>query len=181
MIGFVLLIGRQGSGKTLMATKIAFEEYSGQHIFSNYTLYGIDYKPITFNKEIEQNKDKIDILDMLETNPDFFNDSIMLLDEIHLYLDSLDFMRKNNRKLQTFFSQLRKRKILLIGTTQYLMNVDIRIRRQCLNVIEMSQKDNGIFCAETSEIDGYFSKFISRVYIDLKKWYKCYNTNELVL
>ena len=181
MIGFVLMIGRQGSGKTLMATSMVFDEYHGQKVFSNYTLKGIDYKPITFNRSIEQNKDKIDILDMLDKNPDYFNDSIMVLDEIHLYLDSLDFMRTNNRKLQTFFSQLRKRNILLIGTTQYLMNVDIRIRRQCLNVIEMSNKGNGIFLAQTSEIDGYFSKPISEIYIDLRKWYNHYNTNELVL
>ena len=182
MVGFILIIGRQGSGKTLMATKLLHDElYTGRPIYSNYQLFGVDYQPITFNSEIDANKNKLDILNQLDDDPDYFNNSIMLLDEIHLYLDSLDFMRKNNRKLQTFFSQLRKRKILLIGTTQYLMNLDIRIRRQCLNVLEMTHIKGGIFRIETHDIDGYFTNLISSVHINLRDYYDKYDTNELIL
>ena len=181
MIGFILIIGRQGSGKTLMATKLAFDNADHRPIYSNYSLFGVKYTPITFNSKVDKNKGKLDILQMLDLNPDYFNNSIMLLDEIHLYLDSLDFMRANNRKLQTFFSQLRKRKILLIGTTQYLMNLDIRIRRQCLNVLEMEHIKSSIFKVDTHDIDGYFTKFVSSYRIDLKEYYSKYDTNELIL
>jgi GTPase SAR1 family protein len=182
VIGFILIIGRQGSGKTLMAVKLVNDESVEQRpIYSNCSLYGVKYTPITFNPQIESNKDKLDILSTLDANPDYFNNSIMLIDEIHLYLDSLDFMRKNNRRLQTFFSQLRKRKILLIGTTQYLMNLDIRIRRQCLNVLEMSHLKSSIFKVETHDIDGYYTEFVSSYKCDLKEYYNKYDTNELIL
>lgn len=180
MIGFYLIIGKQGSGKTLMSTKLAFD-HPDKKIYSNYTLFGRKFTPVTFNSKLESNQKKVDILFTLDQNPDFFNDSIMLIDELHLYLDSLDFMRANNRKLQTFFSQLRKRKILLIGTTQYLMNVDIRIRRQCMNVLEMYHIKSHIFRVDTHEIDGYYTKLVSSYKIDLHDFYDKYDTNELVL
>lgn len=180
MIGFYLIIGKQGSGKTLMATKLAFDE-SEKPLFSNFSLFGKPFTPITFNSAIEANKSKLDILKQLDLNPDYFNDSVMLLDELHLYLDSLDFMRANNRKLQTFFSQLRKRRILLIGTTQYLMNVDIRIRRQCMSVLDMKHIKGDIFQVETHDIDGYFTELVSTYRINLRDYYDKFDTNELVL
>lgn len=179
MLGFHLAIGRQGSGKTILITKFCIDNMKDRQIFSNYTLYNVEFTPITFDTSREPNK--ISILDMLEENPNYFNNSIMLLDEIHLYLDSLDFMRKNNRKMQTFFSQLRKRNILLLATTQYIMNVDIRIRRQCLNVFEMEHIHKDLFKCTTSQIDGYFTKEISQYNLLLSDYYQYYDTNELVL
>lgn len=184
MVGFFLLIGKQGSGKTLMATKLALDEYDKDNnikIFSNYELFNANFTYITFNNAIEQNKDKLDILAQLDKDPDYFNNSIMILDEIHLYLDAYDFMRNNNRKLQTFFSQLRKRNILLIGTSQYLMNIDIRIRRQCMNVFEMKRIKSSIFQIDTHEIDGYYTEFIHSHHVDLSAYYTRYNTHELIL
>jgi archaellum biogenesis ATPase FlaH len=180
MLGFFLIIGKQGSGKTLLATKFA-NDNKHLNIFSNYALYGLKYTPITFNSLIESNKNKIDILKMLDINPDYFNNSLMILDEIHLYLDSLDFMRANNRRLQTFFSQLRKRKILLVATTQYIMNLDIRIRRQCVSVLEMEHLKGGLFKVNTFDIDGYFTKEVSSYKIVLSDYYDKYDTNELIL
>lgn len=181
MNGFYLAIGKQGSGKTLFITKLLYSELDHRPIFSNYTLHGLDYQPITLNSDIPSNKEKIDILKTLDENPNFFNHSIMLLDEIHIYLDSLDFMRKNNRRLQTFFSQLRKRDILLLATTQYIMNLDIRIRRQCMNVFEMSHIYKGLFQVITHDIDGYFTHEISRYNVDLSEYFDKYDTNEVIL
>lgn len=183
MVGFFLFSGKQGSGKTLMQTKIAFDNHEANEslrIFSNYKL-SIPFTYVTFNSEIDINKDKLDILAQLDDDPDYFNNSIMLIDEIHLYLDSLDFMRRNNRRLQTFFSQLRKRNILLLGTTQYVMNLDIRIRRQCMNVFEMKHIKSSIFQVDTYDIDGYYTEFKSTYLVDLKAYYECYDTFELIL
>ncbi len=181
MTGFYLIIGKQGAGKTLMATKLIFES-DKKRVFSNYELFGREYTPITLNPDVikDPNKKYIYVLDKLDEDPDFFNGSLMAIDELHLDLDSLDFMKKNNRRLQKFFSQLRKRKILLIATTQYIMNVDIRIRRQCMNVLEMSKVTRSVFNVITHDIDGYFTTPISSYSIDLKEHYEHYNTFEII-
>ena len=144
MHGFYLAIGRQGSGKTAFITKLLVDNYSGdKKVYSNYSLFGINYEKITFDNK--RNKNSTDILEIIRDNPDYFNNSIMLLDEIHIYFDSRDFMRHNNRIIQNFFSQLRKRNILLLATTQYILHLDIRIRRQALAVFQMTNLRDGIF------------------------------------
>lgn len=181
--GFYVSIGKQGSGKTALITKLLvdnLEQAPSRKVFSNYTLFGIDYTPIAFDTKNPKNVDKINILDTLDSDPDYFNNSIMLLDEIHIDLDSLDFMKKNNRRMQKFFSQLRKRKILLLGTTQYIMNLDVRLRRQCLNVFEMKHLKRGVFNCTTHEIDGYYTTPITNYLIDLTDYFNKYDTNEVI-
>jgi len=179
MHGFYLAIGRQGSGKTAFITKLLVDNYSSDRkVYSNYSLFGIDYEKITFDNK--RNKNAIDILKVISENPDYFNNSIMLLDEIHVYFDSRDFMKQNNRIIQNFFSQLRKRNILLLATTQYILHLDIRIRRQALAVFQMTNLKDGIFRVEVHEIDGYYTNFIRTELVNLSDYFKYYDTNELI-
>lgn len=178
MYGFYLAIGRQGSGKTAFITKLLVDNYSpDKKVYSNYTLFGIDHEKITFNRK---SKNSIDILEVIKDNSDYFNNSIMLLDEIHIYFDSRDFMRENNRIIQNFFSQLRKRNILLLATTQYILHLDVRIRRQALAVFQMSNLKDGIFRVDVHEIDGYFTRFIKTELVNLNDYFRYYDTNELI-
>ncbi|HEY8362379.1 MAG TPA: ATP-binding protein [Tissierellaceae bacterium] len=179
MYGFYLAIGRQGSGKTAFITKLLVDNYSpDKKVYSNYTLFGIDHEKITFDNK--KNKNSIDILEVIRDNPDYFNNSIMLLDEIHIYFDSRDYMRQNNRVIQNFFSQLRKRNILLLATTQYILHLDIRIRRQALAVFQMTNLKDGIFRVDVHEIDGYYTNFIRTELVNLINYFKYYDTNELI-
>ena len=179
MHGFYLAIGRQGSGKTAFITKLLVDNYSSdKKVYSNYSLFDIDYEKITFDNK--RNKNAIDILNVIKDNPNYFNNSIMLLDEIHLYFDSRDFMKHNNRIIQNFFSQLRKRNILLLATTQYILHLDIRIRRQALAVFQMTNLRDGIFQVDVHEIDGYFTRFIRSELVNLNDYFKYYDTNELI-
>lgn len=179
MYGFYLAIGRQGSGKTAFITKLLVDNYtSDKRVYSNYSLFGIDYQKITFDNK--KNKNSIDILEVIRENPDYFNNSIMLLDEIHIYFDSRDFMRQNNRIIQNFFSQLRKRNILLLGTTQYILHLDVRIRRQALAVFQMENLKDGIFRVDVHEIDGYFTRFVKSELVNLNDYFRYYDTNELI-
>ena len=179
MHGFYLAIGRQGSGKTAFITKLLIDNYSSDRkVYSNYSLFGIDYEKITFDNK--RNKNAIDILKVISENPGYFNNSIMLLDEIHIYFDSRDFMKQNNRIIQNFFSQLRKRNILLLATTQYILHLDIRIRRQALAVFQMTNLKDGIFRVEVHEIDGYYTNFIRTELVNLNDYFKYYDTNELI-
>lgn len=183
MNGFYLAIGKQGSGKTLLITKHATENYmeDGRPIFSNYTLKKLPFTPIEL---LDRNRgdgvERQNILDLLDEDPNAFNDSIILLDEIHIYFDSLDFNRKESRRMQIFFSQLRKRNILLLATTQYIMNLDVRIRRQCKNVFEMEHIYRDLFEVTTHEIDGYFTNELSRFRVVLAEYYDSYDTNEVI-
>lgn len=178
MYGFYLAIGRQGSGKTAFITKLLVDNYSpDKRVYSNYSLFGIEYEKITFDNK---NKNSIDILEVIKNNPDYFNNSIMLLDEIHIYFDSRDFMRQNNRIIQNFFSQLRKRNILLLATTQYILHLDVRIRRQALAVFQMVNLKDGIFRVDVHEIDGYFTRFIKSELVNLNDYFRYYDTNELI-
>lgn len=179
MHGFYLAIGRQGSGKTVFITKLLVDNYvNNRKVYSNYSLFGIDYEKITFDNK--RNKNVIDILKVISDNPDYFNNSIMLLDEIHIYFDSRDFMKQNNRIIQNFFSQLRKRNILLLATTQYILHLDIRIRRQALAVFQMTNLKDGIFRVDVHEIDGYYTNFIRTELVNLSDYFKYYDTNELI-
>lgn len=179
MHGFYLAIGRQGSGKTAFITKLLVDNYnSSRKVYSNYSLFGIDYQKITFDNR--RNKNAIDILNVISDNPNYFNNSIMLLDEIHIYFDSRDFMKQNNRIIQNFFSQLRKRNILLLATTQYILHLDIRIRRQALAVFQMANLKDGIFRVDVHEIDGYYTSFIRTELVNLNDYFRYYDTNELI-
>lgn len=179
MNGFYIAIGRQGAGKTAFITKLLVDNYSSyRKVYSNYSLFGIDYEKITFDNK--RNKNAIDILKVISDNPDYFNNSIMLIDEIHIYFDSRDFMKQNNRIIQNFFSQLRKRNILLLATTQYILHLDIRIRRQALAVFQMTNLKDGIFRVEVHEIDGYYTNFIRTELVNLNDYFKYYDTNEII-
>ncbi len=178
MYGFYLAIGRQGSGKTAFITKLLVDNYtSDKRVYSNYSLFNIDYQKITFNKK---NENSIDILEVISDNPNYFNNSIMLLDEIHIYFDSRDYMKRENRIIQNFFSQLRKRNILLLGTTQYVLNLDNKIRRQALAVFQMTNLKDGIFRVDVHEIDGYYTSFIKTELVNLNDYFKFYDTHELI-
>lgn len=200
MNGFYIALGPQGCGKSLFITKHTVDNYFPQKsvitensthrlVFSNYSLYGLEYQPISFDISKERQIIKIingkevpiiDILKKLEEDENYFDNSIMLLDEIHIYFDSRDFMANNKRQVQTFFSQLRKRNILLLATTQYILNLDVRIRRQCKMVFEMSQVKEHIFKSRFYSIDGYYTEYIREELFNLSEYYKYYDTLEII-
>src|SRR5690606_12059624 len=106
--GFYLIIGPQGSGKTLLGVALLFELskiYPDKKIYSNTDLYSIEFEKYNFDN----------LLNNIKYNNNYYDNSIMLFDEIHIFLNSLDYYKKQNRLVQGFFSQLRKRKIILIG------------------------------------------------------------------
>lgn len=182
--GCFIAVGEQGSGKTAFITKLAVDNLKDRdyRLFSNYTFFNINYVRITLGNQKEKEKGAIDILEKLDEDKNFFNNSIMCLDEIHIYLDAYDYFKKNNRRMQTFFSQLRKRNILLLATSQNIMNVDIRVRRQTRNFFEMEQITNSVFEVTTYKmLDGYYyPSMISKYRVDLSDYFKYYDTNEII-
>lgn len=181
MNGFYLAIGKQGSGKSALSIKFLVDSYNETHrkVFANCTLHHIPYTRISRDKTDDPSV--ISILDEIKKKSNIFDNSIIFIDEIHTYFDSLDFMKNNNRIAQIFFSQLRKRNILLLGMSQYILNVDVRLRRQCMNVFDMEHIYKDLFKVSVNNIDGYFTEEISNYNIRLDGYYKYYDTDELIL
>ena len=171
--GFYLTIGAQGSGKTLLSVALIFELsklYPERKIFSNIELYGLQYERFDFDT----------LLENIKLNNNYYDNSIILFDEMHIFLNSLDFYKQQNRLVQGFFSQLRKRKIIILGTSQYILNVDVRIRRQAIRVFEIYKQNNDIYEVIIHLIDGYFTKKLDTLFLKLNKYYKNYNTYEII-
>ena len=184
LYGLYIAVGRQGSGKTLFMIKLLIDnlKYKSK-IFSNINLYNIDrdYTKISLSTREDTITDVPLMLDMLDEDINVFNDSIIFLDEIHKDLDSRDFWSESSRKIQGFFSQLRKRNCLVLATAQYFMLIDNRVRKQCFNVFDMRKISNEMFNVVVSEVDGYYYRPIINYDVKLSDYFKYYDTNEIVL
>jgi|GEM_PF-3408796 len=184
LYGLYIAVGRQGSGKTLFMIKLLIDnlKYKSK-IFSNINLYNIDrdYTKISLSTRENTVTDVPLMLDMLDEDINVFNDSIIFLDEIHKDLDSRDFWSESSRKIQGFFSQLRKRNCLVLATAQYFMLIDNRVRKQCFNVFDMRKISNEMFNVVVSEVDGYYYRPIINYDVKLSDYFKYYDTNEIVL
>jgi len=110
-----LVIGRQGSGKTLFLVRTAWATHlKGADVYSNVHLK-FDYKELNYH----------DIVDCKLTN------CMTLLDEVHQLLPARLSMRKINREIcDNFLSMARKQNNEVYGTTQTLRKVDIRFREE---------------------------------------------------
>lgn len=184
LYGLYIAVGRQGSGKTVFMIKLLIDnlKYKSK-IFSNINLYNIDrdYTKISLSTREETITDVPLMLDMLDNDINVFNDSIIFLDEIHKDLDSRDFWSASSRKIQGFFSQLRKRNCLVLATAQYFGLIDNRVRKQCFNVFDMRKISNDTFNVVVSEVDGYYYRPIINYDVKLSDYFKYYDTNEIVL
>lgn len=186
LYGLYISVGKQGSGKTLFLIKLLVDNMENKSkIFSNITLYNINrpWTKITLSDRKNTNKDTPipRLLDMLDDDINVFNDSIIILDEIHKDLDSRDFWSANNRKIQGFFSQLRKRNCLVLASAQYFMLIDNRVRKQCFNVFDMQQLSSDTFRVIVNEVDGYYAFKVSSFDIKLSDYFQYYDTNEIVI
>jgi DNA helicase HerA-like ATPase len=122
-----------GSGKTLFATALARHYHkNGSTIYANFGLK-FPFKPLTMKEISDFNFD--------------FNNSVLIIDEIHLNIDSRSSMSRKNKIISYFITQSRKRNIILIYTTQNAHQIDKRLRTntdyiiQCRNLTPKAKKD----------------------------------------
>lgn len=110
-----LILGRQGSGKTLFLVLKAMQGYKkGKTIYSNVAL-SFPYKQLDYQ----------DIVDCKLRN------AIVILDEIHQLLPARKSMSKTNVEIcDGFLSMIRKAGLEVYGTTQTLRKVDVRFREE---------------------------------------------------
>jgi len=113
LFGVYCFTGKQGSGKTYSLVKyIAKNIKPGQEIFSNVTMPGVDYQPITSVEHLLSLRDKKKVF--------------IVYDEI------FTLMQKNSRidgDLMEFLTQQRKMKNILFTTAQEWLEVPVTFRR----------------------------------------------------
>lgn len=160
------IIGDRGAGKTCFMTALAEAYYNeGKSIFTNYKLFNIPHKRITLQEML--------------TLPDYLNNSVVLIDEIHIWADAYDFLGKPARALASFATQLRKRQVTWYYTTQVFTQVPKRIRQQT-NYFIMAQamKKKGIFEIQILEKSTYH--LINKLKFDGTPYFDKYDTNEVI-
>jgi hypothetical protein len=116
IIGF---IGDMRSGKTLMMTLKAYQDHlKGTPILSNYGLT-FPHEKININLVTKSVTDK---------NTDYFKNSTVCIDEIHIWIDSRVSGQKRNRLISYFITQSGKLNTTVLWTSQFLRQVDVRLR-----------------------------------------------------
>lgn len=115
---FYGMIGKKGSGKTLLLTYL-LKKFSDADdklkIFTNYTLNDIKHEPINFTKLF---KDNIEI-----------KNAVVGVDEIYLIADCRDSMSKRNKLFSYLLYQTRKASVTIFYTAVSYSTIDIRLRK----------------------------------------------------
>lgn len=114
IVGFV---GSMGSGKTLSLVREVYKYYQkGYTIYSNMN-FSFPYEPLTIDKLEEFTNDE----------KPFYN-CVIVLDEIHILLDSRRSMTRKNLMLSYFITQTRKQRVKMFYTTQRQSQIEKRLR-----------------------------------------------------
>lgn len=110
----IAFVGTVGSGKTLSAVYEAYKyyKYKGYTVYSNI---GLKFPHIKLNRKT---------LDALIKEKKGLQDAVLLMDEVHISVDSRSSMSKRNKAISYFVLQTRKRNVRLLYTTQHLHQVD---------------------------------------------------------
>lgn len=176
----IMFIGGMGSGKTLTMTAEAIKyTLKGFKIYSNYKLECIPYIPLTKKVFDELIKDKTSL-----------QEAVLLIDEIHIWLDSRSSMKKKNKAISYFLLQTRKRNVRLLCTTQHPDQVDKRLRNNidilvfCRNVTNkvstlVNEKKRTVIEAQYCWMHDRHSA-PKKILIEANKFYKYYNTTEII-
>ena len=113
----VIYCGVMGAGKTISMVRQAYDYYKqGFRVLSNMNL-NFPYTKIDSNFIVNFAKNKKDIYD-----------SVILIDELHTFMDSRRSIKGKNLMGSYFITQTRKQRVKLLGTTQHRHQIDRRVR-----------------------------------------------------
>lgn len=174
-------VGQIRHGKTVSAVRESLKYYynDGKTIYSNIWL-SIPYKPLTIDM----------LLDVVENDDKqiFDPDSVVLIDEIHIWLDSRMSASKRNKIVTYFLLQTGKMGIesdyglILLYTTQWLDQIDKRLRHTTEVLIECEKKSfdgKKYFKLTYNKFEGF--RIITWVeFYDGEPYYPFFRTKEIV-
>lgn len=176
-----LILGRQGSGKTLLMVKVAYAMMKkGRKIYSN----------VHFNFPY----DKLNYRDIVDCK---LKKACVFIDEIHLLLSARLFMKRTSIKIcDSFLSMARKQETEIYGTTQTARKVDVRFREEAdyiyycskyaydgnkwVEVLHNFNLDATIPIMIHIEVEETFSGNFSRLFFKGNDYYSLYDTMQVV-
>ncbi|MGV9141417.1 MAG: zonular occludens toxin domain-containing protein [Promethearchaeota archaeon] len=171
----VLYKGKRGAGKTLTMIKDGYKYYkSGWKVLRNLKA--------CFGEFIDEES----ILSLDKTSN--IRDCVILMDELQIFFDSRRSMKKENMKFSNFIQQVRKRNIIILGTTQYSNTIDLRLRQHIdilayPKFIKKFEVCEVTYLDMTSVEDDLFSTFSEPVTVtivyDAKPLYNMFVTEEM--
>lgn len=170
--GFIgLFQGRRGSGKTLTLVQLGLDYYTlGWKIFSNFKC--------SYAKKISN-----DFIINLDTHSDL-RDCVILVDEIQVLFDSRLWKSASSISFSHFLMQIRKRNIVILGSTQYVDTVEKRFRQHVDVLICPEFDEDYLVCYVTfydltSFEDSSVPDFFSYAYY-AKPLFPLYDTSEMI-
>lgn len=129
---YELFFGEKGSGKSLSMVAITHEDLRKYQcemdIYSNIDLKPSFFKGLKITKEKNFHRIEKKDLEIFYKNKFEFKNSIFLIDEFHVWLDSRNFGKDYHKSFFYFVGQLRKRGNVLRGTTHFKNLIDLRGR-----------------------------------------------------
>lgn len=157
-------------------TREAYKYYlRGHRVFSNYRL-SFPHTILTAKK-----------LYSLIEEKDQLQDCVLLLDELHVWLDSRASMRKKQRIITYFILQTRKRSVRLLCSTQHFDQVDKRLRNTtdilvfCKNLSNKSSLvKGGITILEQEAFEQYGRGSPRREVYCANPYYGLFDTEEII-
>jgi ABC-type dipeptide/oligopeptide/nickel transport system ATPase component len=157
----IAITGEMGSGKTLTMTFMAHYRFKkkGIKVYSNYGYIGRD----VFIKK-----------------PDMLNeirDGLVLCDEIWIWLDAREFMKKTNKTLSRILLKSRRHGLDIIYTAQDFSQVDKRLRNVTDIVINPELSYNQTYCIAKC-YQRYSGKHLYDIRFKTKPVFKLYDHRE---
>ncbi len=166
----VLLQGKRGSGKTLTVVELGLEYLEeGWKIYRNFSLPFGEYLSNEQILEFDRDSD--------------FRDCVILIDEMQILFDSRLWNSKSSIKFSHFIQQLRKRNIVIIGSTQYVDTVEKRIRQHVDIIIQPSFDEDLNVCSYTAtDLTSFESGELLyyEVFYDAEPIFSLYDTKEII-
>ena len=177
----ILITGQQGSGKTLLAVKeILSYTKKGYKIVSNVNLNNISHELLDYDKVMNCEYEK----------------AVVFIDEIHQILPARRSMSKTSvRIVDGFLSMIRKKEVILIGTTQFERKVDSRLRLEkdyfvtCKRFLYKNGafipaspdfKDPFAICVIDVEMECVYNQERKKAHFIANKYYKYYDTKQII-
>jgi len=170
-----IFVGGMGSGKTLSMIRQAYEYHlQGYKVLSNMRL-NFPHKLIT----------SADIQNFAKEKKALY-DTVILIDEIHIFLDSRRSASKKNLIGSYFITQTRKQKVKLIGTTQHRHQIDRRVRDNCDLFIDCEKMDLPVKTVKGDHVLLITNHINSRTqYSKIRfvgnKYFSLYDTEEIIM